>query len=91
MSYTTKFCYTKYNRQKKLDGAKVTNYKGNFGGKKLFKAGLDPIQQFVGSYTVDIYYRRKGDYEYLEFNIRNTTSATSFFIMLCLHMIQEVR
>ncbi len=72
------FFYNKY-KGKNLDGASVTNFRGGFGIKEFFKAGIDPIEQFVGSYTVDVYYRKKGDSEYLEFHIKNNTSMTSFF------------
>jgi hypothetical protein len=33
----------------------VTNFAASFGLSGLFAAGLNPTQQFVGSYRVDIY------------------------------------
>ncbi|UIR57988.1 hypothetical protein LZQ00_09255 [Sphingobacterium sp. SRCM116780] len=74
-----KYFYNKYKGKISLDGASVTSFKGVFGIKEVFKAGLDPIEQFVGSYTVNIYYRKIGGEEYLEYQIKNTTSMTSFF------------
>ncbi len=33
----------------------VTNFAAHFGLSGLFSAGLNPTQQFVGSYRVDLY------------------------------------
>ena len=52
--------YEQKNKDKdKCDDCKnaqpVTDFKASFGLSGLFKAGLNPTQQFVGSYRVDIY------------------------------------
>jgi len=33
----------------------LTNYKGNFGLPGLWNAGLNPAQQYIGSYRIDIF------------------------------------
>ncbi|MDR2145898.1 MAG: hypothetical protein LBE91_05505 [Tannerella sp.] len=68
------FFYKKYAGVNDLAGAYVSNYTGNFGLKGLFKAGLDPIEQFVGSYRIDI---NVIDGIMLEFTLTNTTSMKS--------------
>ncbi|HEX8039534.1 MAG TPA: RHS repeat-associated core domain-containing protein, partial [Chryseosolibacter sp.] len=50
-----KFFYNKYKDATDYKGASVTNYQGDFGIEGLLRAGFDPIEQFVGSYTVNIY------------------------------------
>ncbi len=54
----------------------VTNYDYSFGPKALWKAGTNSTQQFVGSYSVNIYPNANGT---LDVNVYNTTSMTSFF------------
>ena len=58
-------------RKKITDG--VTNYGASFGLKGLWQAGTDPIEQFVGSYNVNI----ASDGNLLTFTLTNTTSMTS--------------
>jgi len=53
----------------------LTNYKADFGLKGLWNAGLDPTEQFVGSYRVDITPNPDGS---LNINLSNSTSFTSF-------------
>ena len=54
----------------------VTSYRGKFGLKGLWQAGTNSTQQFVGSYSVNIYPNPNGT---LDVQIYNTTSMTSFF------------
>jgi uncharacterized protein RhaS with RHS repeats len=54
----------------------VTSYRGKFGLKGLWQAGSNSTQQFVGSYSVNIYPNSNGT---LDVQIDNTTSMTSFF------------
>jgi hypothetical protein len=68
------FFYEKYAGVSDLRGASVTNYKGKFNLKGLFKAGIDPIEQFVGSYDINIYVI---DGTHLQFVLKNTTSMKS--------------
>ena len=70
-----KYFYNKYSGVSNLANASVTNYEGNFGLLGLIKAGADPIEQFVGSYRVDI---NVLDCNTLEFTITNVTSMRSF-------------
>jgi RHS repeat-associated protein len=58
-----------------LKGASVTNYKGKFGLLGVFLAGTDLVEQFVGSFTVNIHVDDKG--QNLLFVVSNTTSNTS--------------
>ncbi len=69
------FYYNKYKGIGNLAGTSVTNFDGSFGLKGLLNAGFDPIEQFVGSYWVDIYnFSGKS----LWFVLTNTTSFKSF-------------
>ena len=53
----------------------VDNYRGSFGLLDLlWRAGLDPTEQFVGSYRVDIMPNADGSATYV---ITNTTSLQS--------------
>jgi RHS repeat-associated protein len=63
-----------------LKGASVTNIKGDFGFIGVISAGLDIVEQFVGSMNIDIHVDEKG--ENLLFVISNTTSETSAFYHL---------
>src|SRR5690606_33850950 len=47
------FYYNKYKNAKTLEDSKVENYGVKFGIIGLIHAGLDPIEQYVGSYNVD--------------------------------------
>jgi RHS repeat-associated protein len=53
----------------------VTNYRAGFGLTGLWNAGLDPTQQFVGNYSVNII--PNGNHS-ATFVLNNTTSMTSF-------------
>jgi len=65
--------YNKYKGVSNLTGASLTNYKGNFGVEGYFRAGIDPIEQFVGSYRIDIH----AIDGMLRFTLTNTTSFKS--------------
>jgi RHS repeat-associated protein len=54
----------------------VTGYGYKFGPKQLWDAGLNSTQQFVGSYSVNIYPGANGN---VNIQVNNTTSMTSFF------------
>ena len=69
------FFYKKYAGITDLTGASVTNYSGKFGLKGLIMAGIDPVEQFVGSYRLDIHVIEGN---MLQFTITNTTSMKSF-------------
>jgi hypothetical protein len=56
--------------------APVKGYDYSFGPKALWQAGTNSTQQFVGSYSVNIYPNSNGT---LDIHIYNTTSMTSFF------------
>ncbi len=53
----------------------VTNYRGAFGLAGLIGAGVDPTEQFVGSYRVDIFPDAGRN---ARFEVTNTTSTESF-------------
>ena len=53
----------------------MTGYKGSFGLSGLWNAGLDPIEQFVGTYRINIY-NFSGNT--LWFVLTNQTSMNSF-------------
>lgn len=57
----------------------VTGYDVSFGLSGYINAGSNPTQQFVGSYSVDIYPDQHGNVEVM---VKNTTSLTSFFAQL---------
>lgn len=69
------FYYNKYSGIRNLAGTSVKNFEGSFGLKGIKNAGLDPIEQFVGSYRIDIY-NQSG--KSLRFVLTNTTSVQSF-------------
>jgi RHS repeat-associated protein len=52
----------------------LTNYSAGFGLKGLLRAGLDPTEQFVGNYRVDITPKADGS---IAIDLTNTTSVTS--------------
>ena len=68
------FFYDKYKDESNLTGASVTGYRGDFGIEGLFKAGLDPVEQFVGGYRVNI---KVIPGSMLQFTITNKTSVKS--------------
>jgi hypothetical protein len=53
----------------------VNNYDAGFGLRGAWQAGLNPTQQFIGNYTVDIVPNEDGT---ATFTLFNTTSFTSF-------------
>lgn len=53
----------------------VTNYAARFGLKGLVESGLNPTEQFIGSYRIDIY--PSGD-DQMDVVINNTSSFQSF-------------
>lgn len=53
----------------------VTNYAAHFGLKGLFQSGLNPTEQFIGSYRVDVYPAGAGQMDVV---INNTSSFRSF-------------
>jgi hypothetical protein len=53
----------------------VKNYRGSFGLPGLVAAGIDPTEQFVGSYKVEIFPQPD---KTLRFELSNTTSLKSF-------------
>ncbi len=59
---------TNFRRIKRLGG-------GNFGLTRLAKAGIDPIEQFVGSYSIDIHVIPGN---MLQYTLTNVTSIQSF-------------
>jgi hypothetical protein len=69
------FYYNKYKGVSNLKGTSVQNFDGSFGLRVLINAGFDPIEQFVGSYRVDVY-NLSG--KSLWFVLTNTTSMKSF-------------
>ncbi len=66
--------YTKYKGATELSGASYTNHRAGFGLMGLMRAGIDPIEQFIGNYRVDIY--PQGNM--LQFTLTNNSSFTSF-------------
>lgn len=77
ISKAREYFYAKYKGAKDLKDASVTNFRAPFGVKQLFKAGLDPVEQFVGSFNVNIYYEEAS--KTLRYVITNNTSMTSAF------------
>ena len=59
----------------KAPNESLTNWDGEFGLGGLVRAGLDPTEQFVGSFRVDILPTGDG---YIRFYVTNTTSMKSF-------------
>lgn len=53
----------------------LTNYGASFGLSGLIRAGIDPTEQFVGSYKVEIFPNKN---KTLRFEVTNNTSMTSF-------------
>lgn len=72
--YNNKNPYSKHNPDKHY-----TNVKGSFGLEGLLKAGLDPTEQFVGSYRIDINSRLDDKNQaWLDYELNNNTSLKSF-------------
>lgn len=73
------YYYKKYKDSGTLKESKVEGFGAGFGVLEFFTAGFDPIEQFVGSYNVDVYFRpyENNDGGYLEVSITNNTSLTS--------------
>ena len=69
------FYYKKYSGAKSLANTSVTGYKGSFGLSGLWNAGLDPIEQFVGTYRINVYNFNGST---LWFVLTNQTSMNSF-------------
>jgi len=70
------YFYNKYKGATSLDGASVTNYGASFGLSGLVRAGIDPIEQFVGSYSIDMTVVNGNT---LQYTLTNNSSFTSFF------------
>ena len=70
------YFYKKYKGAASLKGASVTNYGASFGLSGLARAGIDPIEQFIGSYTINM---SVVNGNWLQYSITNNTSFTSFF------------
>jgi len=67
----------KYKGVRELDGASLTDFSsGFFGPMGAYEAGLNPIRQFVGGFSVNIH----SDGDYLNFTVYNRTSFKSFFL-----------
>jgi hypothetical protein len=73
------FYYNKFSVNENLANTSVTGYKGSFGLLGLWNAGLDPIEQFVGTYRINIY---NSDGKTLWFVLTNQTSMNSFLYNL---------
>ncbi|HRP03145.1 MAG TPA: hypothetical protein PLE30_10910 [Candidatus Kapabacteria bacterium] len=67
------YFYNKYKGTNDLEGASVMDYNGSWGLLGPFIAGFDPIEQFIGSCSINIYLHD----DVLQFNIINRTSLTS--------------
>jgi len=69
-----------YKKGQALKGASVTNYRASFGFTELVLAGTDLVEQFVGSFRLDIHMDEAG--ENVLFFISNTTGNKSAFYHL---------
>jgi RHS repeat-associated protein len=69
------FYYNKYKGAKNLAGTYVNGFSGKFGAKEFWRAGLNPVQQFIGTDRISIY---NYDGKTLWFLITNKTSMNSF-------------
>ena len=74
------YWYKKVNSGEKTITDSLTNFlgkkdpiRGNFGLTGVWKAGLDPAEQFVGSFRTEIY----SDGKVLTYQLTNTTSLNS--------------
>jgi RHS repeat-associated protein len=71
------YFYEKYNGQAISTESSVTNFKGSFGIPGLLRAGVDPVEQYIGSYRVDVLVVTNNNQNELLFVITNTTSFES--------------
>ena len=69
------FWYSEVNKGRDVLSNPVTGFKGKFGLTGLFMAGLDPIEQFVGTYRIQSIMVVGNN---LQFTITNRTSMNSF-------------
>lgn len=69
------FFYNKYKGSTDLTNASVTKYGADFGLEGLFRAGVDPVEQFIGSYDINIF----SNGQILTYKLTNTTSFKSLF------------
>lgn len=51
------YFYKKYQGKDNLSDASVQNYKGKFGLPGLLGAGIDSIEQFIGTCRIDILFQ----------------------------------
>ena len=65
--------FNKYSDADDYDGGTYLNVKGSFGLEGLVRAGSDAIEQFLGSYSINIHSNGKT----LLFSVYNTTSFKS--------------
>ncbi len=73
-----KYFYSELNRARDLGSDPITNYSGKFGLEGLQKAGLDPYEQFVGSYSItEIKLVTSGDVMQIQYTLLNSTHAKS--------------
>ena len=72
--------YNKFNGKPFDEWKPVPDYKGPFGISGLIRAGIDPTEQFVGSYDIAIYPQKN---KTLRFEVTNNTS------MKCLKYIKS--
>ena len=68
------FYYNKYTNSSSLVNTSVNGFKGSFGLEGLLRAGLDPVEQFVGTCRINIF---NVDGNTLWFVLTNQTSMTS--------------
>ena len=72
---TRDFFYKCVNEGRDVLTDPIAKYKAPFGLKGLYKAGFDPVEQFVGTYRiVDIIVINK---KFIQFKLTNRTSANS--------------
>jgi hypothetical protein len=69
------YYYKKYKGVNNLRGTSVTDYTHPFGLRGLWRAGLDPVEQFAGGFSVNIF---NFDNKTLWFVAYNRTSMNSF-------------
>jgi len=69
------FYYNKFKGKSNLSNTQMTGYGGSFGFIGFLRAGIDPIEQFVGGMRISIY---NTDGKTLLFVVTNETSMNSF-------------
>jgi len=83
VSEARNYAYEQLNRARDLTANPITDYGASFGLEGLGKAGADPYEQFVGSYSVtEIKLVTNGDVMQLRYTLRNETHANSAFYKL---------